>query len=132
LATSNVSDVLASKLPDQELQSFAAGDTDETASLIVELDLPPQRLVLAKSADRGSGSYVARRVAKETPAQQRKNALKIEKTREFLESLLGRPPNWLNSARAFVVTATPEQLREMARFPHIKTIRLNRPLRKAG
>ena len=100
--------------------------------MIVEFDLPPQKLTLGKSAGRGLGSYVTRKVAGETPAQQKKNAHKIEKTREFLGSLLGTSPNWLNSARAFVVAATPAQLREIAHFPHTKTIRLNRRLRKTG
>jgi hypothetical protein len=132
MATPNATDALARKLPDPELHEFAGADTDETASVIVELDLPPQKLIMERSAGGSYGSYVARKVAGESPSLQKRNALKIEKTREFLESLLGASPNWLNSARAFVVKATPEQLREMALFPHIKTIRLNRHLTKTG
>ncbi len=120
---------LSEKLPDSALRQIIEQGTGEPVSVIVELNLPPQRVALENNnLSRGAHAYAVRKVVEETSDQQRENALKIRQTRKFLKSLLGKDPHWLDSARAFVVQATPEQLREMADFPLTRTIRPNRHL----
>lgn len=133
MSSSNTNDFLAQKLPEAELRQLAEEDTDQKVSVIVELDLPPQEVFFSKNeTDRVTGAYIPKRVIEESPAQQKKNARKIERARDFLEALLGTAPHWLKSARAFIVTVTPEQLREIAQSSLTKTIRLNRRLRKTS
>lgn len=129
MASSKIGDLLEQKLPEPKLRQLAEEVTNQEISVIVEPDLPPQKLSLIKSeADRSIGTYFPKRVVEETPAQQKKNERKIGAAQVFLESLLGETPHWLKSARAFVVTVKPEQLREIAQSSLIKTIRLNRNL----
>ena len=129
----DINEALAQKLPDTVLRQFTKKKTEEKTSVIVELDLPPQKIFLGKrQLSRTMHEYGVEKVVEESAAQQKENARKIQKTRKFLESLLGTTPHWLNAARAFVVTVTPEQLREMAQFPLTRTIRLNRRSQKTG
>lgn len=133
MAGSNIADLLVQKLPEPKLRQLAEEDTDQEVSVIVEPDLPPQKLSFIKSdTERSIGTYFPKRVVEETPDQQKKNARKIGAAQVFLESLLGETPHWLKSARAFVVTVRPEQLREIAQSSLIKTIRLNRNLQKTS
>jgi hypothetical protein len=125
----NIADLLVKKLPEPKLRQLAEEDTNQKISVIVEPDLPPQKLSFTKiDIERNIGRYLPKRVVEETAAQQKKNARKIDAAHVFLESLLGETPHWLKSARAFVVTVKPEQLREIAQSSLIKTIRLNRNL----
>lgn len=133
MAGAKIADLLVQKLPEPKLRQLAEEDTGQEVSVIVEPDLPPQKLSFIKSdRDRSIGTYIPKRVVEETPAQQKKNARTIGEARVFLESLLGETPHWLKSARAFVVTVRPEQLREIAQSSLIKTIRLNRNLQKTS
>ena len=127
-------DNIAQKFPDLALREFANGNTDERVSVIVELKIPPQKLALDKRnrSDRTGSDYARMKVLDEPALQQKRNALIIERARETLESVLGTSPHWLSSARAFVISVTPEQLREIARSPLAKTIRPNRRLGRAG
>jgi len=134
MAKSKVADELARKLPDLELRQLTeeeAAGAGEAVSVIVELDLPPQKIASGRSSSsRASHGFVTKKVVEESAARQKENARKIQEAREFLETLVGAAPHWLNAARAFVVNATPEQLREMSRSPLMKTIRLNRRLQR--
>jgi hypothetical protein len=133
MGNSNINDLLAQKLPELELRRLAEADTDQKVNVIVELDLPPQEVFFSKNeTGRATGAFIPKGVVEETPAQRKKKARKIEKAHDFLESLLGTAPHWLRSARAFVVTVTPEQLREIAQSSLTKTIRLNRHLQKTS
>ena len=128
---STLIDSLEQKLPEPELRQLAKDDTDQKVSVIIELDLPSRRILFTKSeVNRDIPAYTPKRVVEESPGQHKENARKIEKARDFLESLVGKTPRWLSSARAFVVTVTPEQLREIAQSSLTKTIRLNRNLQK--
>ena len=123
----SLSDTLAEKLPDAALRQIVEQGQGDPVAVIIELNLPPQRIGLEKDTrNQGPHSYAIRQVVTETPGEQRENARKIRRTREFLKTLLGKDPHWLNAARAFVVEATPDQLREMVSFPLTKTIRSNR------
>jgi hypothetical protein len=124
--------VLGRKLPEAELRLLAEKDSDEIVSVIVEPKLPSQKVVPIRRSGRASQSHFLMKVAAETQSRQRQNMQTVEETRSFLQSLTGGTPHWLNSARAFVVNAAPLQLKEMAQFPLIKTIRLNRRLKKTG
>lgn len=131
-ATPDLSSVIELKFPEPELRQLTKEDVDDLVSVIVEPDLPPQKLVVNKKSNRTTQSHFLMEVAEETPARQRQNLLKVKKTSDYLQSLIGETPHWLNSARAFVVTATPAQLREIALSPLIKAVRLNRRLKKTG
>jgi hypothetical protein len=121
--------LLMRKLPDPELLQFVQEDTDQKFSIIIEPDLPPQEIFFSKHrTDRFTSAYLPKGVVEEKPAQQKKNEHTIKKTREYLESLLGTTPRWLNSARAFVVSVTPAQLREITQSSLTKRVRINRTL----
>lgn len=128
----DTANVLGRKLPEPELRLLAEKDSDEILSVIVEPKLPSQKIVPIRRSSRASQSHFLMKVAEETPSRQRQNTRTVEKTRDFLQALTGGSPHWLNSARAFVVNAAPLQLKVMAQFPLIKTIRLNRRLKKTG
>lgn len=101
--------------------------SDKAASVLVELDIPPQVVEFEDRSSMG-GERIPIRVKPESPEQQAQNEAKVEAARAFLTSALGGTPRWLRSARAFVVQATPEQLRTIARSPLTRAIRLNRRL----
>ena len=117
------------KLQDQELRRLAREESEQKASVIIELDVSPQQVGMRKSAGGDAGGLAPDRVMPE--ASQDLSALdrKAAQTHAFLETVLGSPPRWLRASRAFVAEATGAQLSVIARSPHVKAIRLNRRLK---
>lgn len=117
------------KLQDQELRRLAREKPEQTASVIIELDVSPQRVGMRKSTGEDAGGLAPDRVMPE--GRQDLSALerKAARTHAFLETVLGSPPRWLQASRAFVAEATGAQLSVIARSPHVKAIRLNRRLK---
>lgn len=117
------------KLRDQELQRMASEKPEQTASVIIELNVSPQRVGMRESAGGDAGGLAPDRVMAEARQDLSELERKAARTQAFLETVLGSPPRWLQASRAFVAEATGAQLSLIARSPHVKAIRLNRRLK---
>lgn len=117
------------KLQGEELQRMASKGLEQKASVILELDLPPQRVGLRESTAGAAGSLAPDRVMPEAPRDLSDLEEKAAQTRAFLETVLDSPPRWLRASRAFAAEATGAQLSVIARSPHLKAVRLNRRLK---
>ncbi|MDQ4049659.1 MAG: hypothetical protein M3131_09825 [Actinomycetota bacterium] len=113
----------ASKLADAELRQLSG---PQTASVIVELDLPRPRVEMERSEAGGIGASRPRRIETESAGEERRCEAVITQARSFLEQLLGTPPVWLSAARAFGVEASGDQLRVMTRSPLVRRVYLSR------
>jgi len=120
---------LLDKLQDDELQRMASEKLERKASVIIELDVPPQVVGVRKSTGGGAGSLAPESVMPEAPQDLSALERKAAHTHAFLETVLESPPRWLRASRAFVAEATGAQLSIIARSPHFKAIRLNRRLK---
>ena len=118
------------KLQGEELQRMARDKLEQKASVILELDVSPQRVGMRKSAGEGAGSPAPDRVLREAPRDLSALERKAARTHAFLETVLDSPPRWLQASRAFVAEATGAQLSVIARSPHFRAIRLNRRLKQ--
>jgi len=117
------------KLQGEELQRMASEKLEQKVSVILELDVSPQKVGMRKSAGGGAGSLAPDRVMPEAPRDLSALERKAARTRAFLETVLESPPRWLQASRAFVAEATGAQLSIIACSPHFKAIRLNRRLK---
>lgn len=117
------------KLQGEELQRMASKGLEQKASVILELDLPPQKVGLRESTAGGAGGLAPDRVMPEAPRNLSDLEEKAAQTRAFLETVLDSPPRWLRASRAFAAEATGAQLSVIARSPHLKAVRLNRRLK---
>ena len=113
----------------EELQRMASEKPEQKASVIIELDVPPQKVGLRESAGAGTGGLTPDRILPEAPRDLSDLEEKAAQTRAFLETVLESPPRWLRASRAFAAEATGAQLSVIARSPHFKAIRLNRQLK---
>ncbi len=117
------------KIQGEELQRMAREKPEQKASVIIELDVPPQKVGLRESTAAGAGGHAPDRVLPEAPRDLSDLEEKAAQTRAFLETVLEAPPRWLRASRAFAAEATGAQLSVIARSPHFKAIRLNRRLK---
>jgi hypothetical protein len=118
----------AEKIVHPELRKLAAAESDNVASVLIELNLPGPQVQLDKNQFRGVFDYSLKRVVPETPTQRKESQQQINKASAFLTNLLGEKPLWLNAGRAFVANVNADQLRKIARSPLTKAIRPNRKL----
>ena len=114
------------KLADAELRQLSGR---ETASVIVQLELPRPRVEMERSERGGIGAFRPRRVELEAEDEQRRLEQLIAPAGAFLEQLVGSTPVWLAAARAFGIEASGDQLRTIARSPLVRTIYLSRARR---
>ena len=117
------------KLQGEELQRLASQKLEQKASVIIELDIPSQKVGMGKATGGGGGGLAPDRVMPEAPQDLSALERKAAQTHAFLETILDSPPRWLQASRAFVADATGAQLSIIARSPHFKAIRLNRQLK---
>ncbi|MDZ7291443.1 MAG: hypothetical protein ONB44_07625 [candidate division KSB1 bacterium] len=116
------------KIHNPKLLKLATEESGESATVLIELNLPVPRVDFARTKNRGMITYSPKRIESETTAQREKTTQKIDAATAFLEDVLGETPRWLKSARAFVANVNSEQLREIARSPLTKAIHPNRRL----
>ncbi len=115
------------KIPDPDLRSFANSEKSDTArSVIVELEgeaveMRPQKLAPpAKPPRKKKGAGGA-------PLAPDFSTAAMSQLEQDLESLgLSEDLVRLNAAQAFVLTASPEQLRALVQLPLVGVIRPNR------
>lgn len=125
-------DFIKGKISDSALRDFAEeGETTERRSIIIELDLPPQAVARSewRKAPWEKGSFLGS--GKISPSDETEDCQKetefMNKLEEKLDSFdLPEKPVRLDSAQAFVVSVTPEQLRTISQFPLTGLIRPNR------
>ncbi len=116
------------KIPDKKFLEFACTDSDKMVSVIIEIDLPEPTVEFREVRGQGRTTHVPVRVTPETPDERDEVDRKTAESKKFLEATLGTSAKWLRSAHAFVATARPAQIREIARFPLTKVIRASRIL----
>jgi hypothetical protein len=80
-------------------------------TVIVELDIPKQRVVA-----KPRGFLVMDTIEEAVLEEKRGEAAKL------IENVVGKPPRWLKTARAFVVTALPKQIEKISSSPLIKAV----------
>jgi len=120
-------DVDASKIPDPELRDFVqAEESDEPRSVIVELEMGPPDLAPRQTVPRprvpGRDRVAPFDLAKTEGHDGAMNQLE----RELLALGLAQDLVRLNAAQAFVVSASPAQVRIISRLPLVGVIRPNR------
>ncbi len=118
------SDFPAQKIASPELARMAAEDSCQEASVLIELNLPPQQVHAKRQPSASQGAQWS--FLEESAEVKETNRRTIEAASHSLQTLLGETPRWLNSARAFVARVTPEQLRIISRFPFVKAVHSNR------
>lgn len=107
---------LAVKLPDPDLRHFAAEGSDGVVSVLIQVDDPPPRVILAQGTQR--------RWRVDQPPQ----GLRRAEAAQFLGRVLGSTPRWLSAAGAFVADVSGKQLAEIARSPLTRSVAPNRTL----
>ena len=122
--------MLAAKLPDPELLELAEEGGGSRVSVIVELDLPEQRVEMARPGAGGERLARPLAVAAESDEDSRQGEAVIERARQELRRLSGEEPVHLRAARAFAVRVDGGQLREIVRSPWARRVRRNRSLRR--
>ncbi len=120
---------LLDKLQGEDLQRMASEKLEQKASVIIDLDVPPQKVGLRKSTGAGAWGLAPNRVMPEAPEDLAALERKAAQTHAFLETVLESPPRWMRASRAFAAEATGAQLSVIARSPLFKSIRLNRRLK---
>ena len=121
-------DFLADKITNPELYRIAKQPSGGKTGVLIEVNLPPSRVQMERGHEARPGSP-RRWLLEESAEQQASNQQTIDQAASSLRELLGETPHWLNAARAFVATVTPEQLRHIARSDLIRAIHLNRNLK---
>ena len=117
------------KLADEELRRMAQGEKGGSASVIIELALPPQRVEFEKRGPPGSVRAVPRRIAPYSPAEENEIASKTAEAEDLLRRSLAKPPVPLRAARAFAAEVTGDELRAIVGSPLVKTVRKSRVLK---
>jgi hypothetical protein len=120
----------ADKFPDEALQRFAAGDSREPVSVLIELDLPePQVRPEVKKFSGGPARWRPAEVLPEAPEDRAEAERRAREAGDFLEEVLGEQPLWLPAAHVYAAQATPGQLRRIAQAPYVRAIHPNRAVR---
>jgi hypothetical protein len=110
------------KFASKELRALAAGPSTRPVQVLVQPDLPLQRLEVSRVERGGVERVVPVGVREASPDDARLADERIAATRAFLATIVGSDPHWLGAARTFAVRATPAQLRTIAESPMIRTI----------
>ncbi len=116
------------KLRHTELRRLVMEGSNEQISVLIQPDLPQRRVKVAQFYRRGVSVNLPTSIESPSSMEQKYAEKQINKVSTFLTKLLGTSPHWLESARSFVVSVTPQQLGEIARYPIIKAVWLNRKL----
>jgi len=119
-------DIKSDKIADPELKRFAKADEDsESRTVIVELSQPPLAFPQERTPrPRGPSSGQAIEFQVGPPVEGDADMSKLE--RELKSLGLGQDLVRLNHALAFVVHASPMQLRALLHSPLVGLIRPNR------
>jgi hypothetical protein len=120
---------LATRIPDPNLRRLAETRSSQTVSVLIEPDLPRQRLDFEEMSEPGTGRPRPARVAPETADETREIETRTASTQVFLRGVLDSDPRWLRSSRVFVADVTGDQLAAIARSPLTRAIHPNRQLR---
>lgn len=118
------------KIADNQLRNFAKSSSLEEAEVILHLNLPIPRASFTKGLGpiRKSGSVRPNRVQSLTKTQKARIGKIMTRAAKMLEELTGTPPVKLASANSFSTVLNGQQLREVAEWPFVKSVGLNRHL----
>ena len=117
------------KLADEELRRLARREKGGSASVIIELALPPQRVEFHKRGPPGSARAVPGRVVPYSSGEEDEIASKTVEAEDFLRRSLANAPVPLRAARAFAAKVTGCELRAIVESPLVKAVRKNRTLK---
>ena len=110
------------KISDPDLQQFANRDSDESLSVLIELELEPPEI---RFGERGWGVPSPRPLAI-TGGDDNATAGRLARLQKAVAGISGKEPFCLQAAEAIVADVTAAQLRKIARLADVGCIRLNR------
>jgi hypothetical protein len=111
------------KIHDADLLAFAEGRGERSITALVELDLPEPQVKLAQRMTPSGLRPVPGAVESRADAESKRT---IEEAASLLTKILGVKPNWLEAAHTFIVTATPQQLKQVVNLPMVRQVRPSR------
>jgi hypothetical protein len=120
---------ISEKVRGEDLRRLIERESEEPVTVLIELELPEPEIKTREIVRDGVSMHIPVEVVRPTGEQQRGRERLITQGRKLLSGRVISPPNWLESAGAFVATATPQRLVEIAASPVVKAIWPNRELR---
>jgi len=108
---------------DPGLREWLNADRGGPQEVIVELNLPPRKSAVVQDT---RGRWTPRLEGPDHAAERDQALAELS---AFAAQLLKQSPITLRAAQALAVTATPEQVRELAAHRLVKAIRPNRRLK---
>jgi hypothetical protein len=121
-------DVVAEKIPDDDLRAFAGSDSQEEREVVVELDLPEPQVEVSGVRLDNTALPVSRRVVERSSDTEQLIDAALAEAAKAVEETVGQPPIRLRYAHALVTVVTPAQLRKIAASDLTSVIRPNREL----
>ena len=117
-------------IPDEALRRFAASESDELVSVLIELDLPePQVSLEVRSMPLTGPRWRPTAVAAETDEERQETDRRKAEADRHLRTVLGKTPHWLPYAHAYAAEISPQQLRQVVRTPYVLRVSPNRTFR---
>lgn len=121
MPASKAIDAALEKIRSEYLRREATQTHAKPHVVILEVDLPQPKIKVSRAAS-GIDAKRLRVVSADSPDSS-KIEERVAETRRSIEKILGKPPDqFFSSSGAFVVTATGEQLRKLARLPSVSAI----------
>ncbi len=108
---------------DSDLNAWIKGNGDDTREVIVEANVPSRTVRMGESRTQ---RHIPQEVV---TAGGGDRAMVLKELQDYLSSLLGNTVSVLRAAGAIAVRANREQLREIAKHPKVKAVRVNRRLK---
>ena len=121
---------ISEKVRSEHLRRLIDCKSDEPVTVLIELALPAPEIKTREIIRDGVSLRIPMEVIRLPEGPQREKERLITEGRKLLAGRVVSPPNWLESAGAFVATANPRLLIEIAASPLVKAIWPNRELRK--
>jgi hypothetical protein len=120
--------IISEKVRGEYLRGLFGRRSEEPVTVLIELALPEPEVKTREITRGGVSMHLPVEVLRQPDERRRKEQL-IKEGHKLLAGRVVSPPNWLESAGVFVVTATPQRLNEIAASPVVKAIWPNRELR---
>jgi hypothetical protein len=123
---------ISQKVRGEHLRRLIDGDSQEPVTVLIELALPEHSVGTREVVRDGVSLRVPETVVPLSEGARRERERLITEGRALLAGRAVSPPNWLDSAGAFVVTANPQLLGEIAASPVVRAIWPNRESRNSA
>jgi len=123
-------DTICKKIRDADLRRFACSDLQESKSVLLEVC---SKRELVKISSWEHGGFSSKRVAgfEHEASDTELEAKSVDRTETYLTSR-GLAHTYLRSAKAFVVSTSPPQLRALVELPSICAVIPNRVVHRTS